>query len=84
MILTVPAIVHDDEPNLFCRDSKLLSPRILGERIRFAIPVSHCDRFKRTNPFARRRLNHEIDRYIELSQQRFAPILANLIELLHH
>jgi hypothetical protein len=47
MILTVSAIVHDDESDLVRRYSKLLSPRILGERIRFAIAMSHCDRFKR-------------------------------------
>src|SRR5271166_2938268 len=82
MILTVSAIVHDDEPDLVRRYSKLLSRRILGERIRFAITVSHCDRFKRTSPFARRRLNHEIDRYVEMAQQRFVPILANLFEFL--
>jgi hypothetical protein len=64
MILSVPAVMHDDEPHAVRRDSKLLSPRLLSEGISFAIAFSHCDRFERTDPLARRRLNHEIDGYV--------------------
>jgi hypothetical protein len=64
VVLTVPAIMHDNEPHVILGDTKFLSARILGERIGFAIAISHCDRLKRTGPFTRRRLDHEIDRYV--------------------
>ena len=83
MVKMVPAVVYDNEPHVVRRDSEFLSAGILSEGISFAIAISHCDCLKRTDPLTGRRLEHEIDGYVEMPQQSFAPMLANLIELLN-
>jgi hypothetical protein len=52
MVLTVPAIMHDDKPHMVRRDSKFLSASIFSDGISFAIAVSHRDRLWRSRPLA--------------------------------
>jgi hypothetical protein len=81
MIKVMASIVYNNKPYVVRRDSKFLSAGILREGISFAIAMSHRDCLKRTDPVVGGRLDHKIDGYIEMAQQSFAPILANVIEL---
>ena len=83
MIFTMSKAVHDYEPDVVSRYSKLLSSRILGDRIGFAVATSHRNCLKWGRPIASRWRDYKIDSDVEMTEQRFAVILPNLIELLH-
>src|SRR5215813_10976029 len=83
MIKIVASIVHGHEPNVVCGESSCSNRRILSDGMRLAIAIPHRDHFKRTGQVARRGVNQKINRSVEVPQQRFALILASLLDYFH-